>query len=86
MVHFIFRGYNLEIAQTRRYIEPCSAAHFGPSSAAPGDTGRAEHTLRDIALGRNSWLFSGSDCGGKRALVMYTLIGTARLNNVYPQA
>jgi transposase len=46
----------------------------------------AERALRSIALGRKSWLFAGSDRGGERAAVMYTLIQTARLNNVDPQA
>ena len=46
----------------------------------------AERALRGIALGRRSWLFAGSDRGGVRAAVMYTLIGTARLNEVDPQA
>ena len=40
----------------------------------------------EIALGRKSWLFAGSDRGGERAAVMYTLIQTARLNGVDPQA
>ena len=38
-----------------------------------------------ICLGRKSWLFAGSDRGGERAAVMYTLIGTATLNDVDPQ-
>jgi len=46
----------------------------------------AERELRGIALGRKSWLFAGSDRGGERAAVMYTLIQTARLNDVNPQA
>ena len=46
----------------------------------------AERALRGIALGRKSWLFAGSDRGGERAAVMYTLIGTAKLNGVDPQA
>ena len=45
----------------------------------------AERALRGIALGRKSWLFAGSDRGGERAAVMYTLIQTARLNDVDPQ-
>ena len=45
----------------------------------------AERALRGIALGRKSWLFAGSDRGGERAAVMYTLIQTARLNGVDPQ-
>lgn len=39
-----------------------------------------------MPLGREAWLFCGSDRGGDRAVVLYTLIQTARLNNVDPQA
>jgi len=46
----------------------------------------AERALRGIALGRKSWLFAGSDRGGERAAVMFTLIQSAKLNNVDPQA
>ncbi|WP_029006385.1 IS66 family transposase [Azorhizobium doebereinerae] len=46
----------------------------------------AERALRGVALGRKAWLFAGSDRGGQRAAVMYGLIGTAKLNDVDPQA
>ena len=46
----------------------------------------AERALRGIALGRKSWLFCGSDRGGQRAAVMYSLIITAKMNDVDPQA
>jgi hypothetical protein len=46
----------------------------------------AERALRGIALGRRAWLFAGSDRGGERAAAMYTLIGTAKLNGIDPQA
>ena len=46
----------------------------------------AERGLRGIALGRKSWLFSGSDRGGQRAAAMYSLIVTAKMNGVDPQA
>lgn len=45
----------------------------------------AERALRGIALGRKSWLFAGSDRGGQRAAAMYSLMVTARLNNVDPR-
>jgi len=45
-----------------------------------------ERALRGIALGRRAWLFAGSDRGGERAAAMYTLIATAKLNGVDPQA
>jgi transposase len=46
----------------------------------------AERALRGIALGRKAWLFCGSDRGGERAARMYSLIVTAKLNDVDPQA
>jgi transposase len=46
----------------------------------------AERALRGIALGRRAWLFAGSDRGGERAAAMYTLIATAKLNGIEPQA
>jgi transposase len=39
-----------------------------------------------IAIGRKAWLFAGSDRGGERAAAMFTLIETAKLNGVDPQA
>ena len=47
--------------------------------------GAAEPTLHGIALGRKSWLFAGSDCGGQRAAAMSSLIVTAKLNRVDPR-
>lgn len=46
----------------------------------------AERALRGIALGRKSWLFAGSDRGGQRAAIMYSLIVTAKMNDIDPQA
>ncbi len=46
----------------------------------------AERALRGIALGRKAWLFCGSDRGGERAAAMYSLIVTAKLNDVDPRA
>ncbi|PWB60060.1 MAG: IS66 family transposase [Bradyrhizobiaceae bacterium] len=46
----------------------------------------AERALRGFALGRKSWLFAGSERGADRAAVMATLITTAKLNDVDPQA
>jgi hypothetical protein len=45
----------------------------------------AERALRGIALGRKSWLFAGSDRGGDRSAAMYSLIVSAKLNDVDPQ-
>jgi hypothetical protein len=46
----------------------------------------AERALRGIAIGRKAWLFAGSDRGGERAVAMFTLIETAKLNGIDPQA
>ena len=46
----------------------------------------AERALRCVPLGRKAWLFCGSDRGGERAAVIYTLIQTAKLNDIDPQA
>jgi transposase len=46
----------------------------------------AERGVRGIALGRKSWLFCGSDRGGERAAIMYSLIVTAKMNDIDPQA
>jgi transposase len=46
----------------------------------------AERALRGIALGRKSWMFCGSDRGGQRAAAMYSLIVSAKMNDIDPQA
>jgi transposase len=46
----------------------------------------AENAIRPVALGRKNWLFAGSDSGGDRAAVFYTLIRTARFNGIEPEA
>jgi transposase len=46
----------------------------------------AENAIRPVALGRKNWLFAGSDSGGERAALFYTLIRTATLNGIEPEA
>jgi transposase len=46
----------------------------------------AERAVRCIAVGRKNWTFAGSDDGGRRAAAIYTLIETAKLNDIDPQA
>jgi len=50
------------------------------------DNNAAERALRAVALGRKNYLFAGSDLGGERAATIYSLIGTAKLNNLDPEA
>ena len=46
----------------------------------------AERALRPVAIGRRNYLFAGSDAGARRAAILYSLIGTARLNGLDPEA
>lgn len=46
----------------------------------------AERALRPVAIGRRNYLFAGSDAGGRRAAILYSLIGTARMNGLDPEA
>lgn len=50
------------------------------------DNNAAERALRAVALGRKNYLFAGSDSGGERAAAIYSLIGTAKLNDLDPEA
>jgi len=50
------------------------------------DNNAAERSLRAVALGRKNYLFAGSDRGGESAAVLYSLIGTAKLNGIDPEA
>ena len=49
------------------------------------DNNAAERSLRPIALGRKNYLFAGSDAGGERAAIIYSLLGTAKLNGIDPE-
>jgi hypothetical protein len=50
------------------------------------DNNAAERSLRVVALGRKNYLFCGSDSGGERAAAIYSLIGSAKLNGIDPEA
>jgi transposase len=50
------------------------------------DNNAAERALRAVALGRKNYLFAGSEAGGERAAAIYSLIGTAKLNGLDPEA
>src|SRR5207249_228339 len=68
--------------KTPAVISPRARPAGGRSDTPPA----AERAWRGIALGRKSWLFAGSDRGGQRAAAIYSLIVTAKLNNIDPQA
>lgn len=50
------------------------------------DNNTAERALRAVAIGRKNYLFAGSDSGGERAAAIYSLIGSAKLNGLDPEA
>ena len=62
-------------------VRTADASDIGPQHPA-----RHGQNGREIALGRKSWLFAGSDRGGERAAIMLTLIQTAKLNGLDPEA
>ncbi len=59
-------------------------ARYYDDGAIEVDNSAAERVLRAIAIGRRNYLFAGADSGGARAAVIYSLIGTARLNGIDP--
>jgi hypothetical protein len=56
------------------------------SDSGPRHPARYGQNDPEIALGRKNYLFAGSDAGGERAAAFYTLIQTARLNRIEPEA
>ena len=91
------RWMRTERARLSRHADTAKAMDYmlkrWPAFARFLDDGRvcltnnaAERALRGIAIGRKAWLFAGSDRGGERAAAMFTLIETAKLNGVDPQA
>src|SRR5499427_2838846 len=63
----------------------CALTRFLDDGRLCMSNNAAERELRAIALGRRNWTFAGSDEGGRRAAAIYTLIATAKLNDVDPQ-
>ena len=61
-------------------------SRFAADARLEIDNNIAENALRAIALGRKNYLFAGSDTGGDRAAVMYTIMQTAKLNGLNPEA
>jgi transposase len=60
--------------------------HYRDDGCIEIDNNAAERALRAVALGRKNYLFAGSDVGGERAAAIYSLIGTAKLNGLDPEA
>lgn len=60
----------------------CATATMAPSRS----TTQPPRALRGVAIGRRNYLFAGADSGGERATAIYSLIGTAKLDGVDPEA
>ena len=61
-------------------------AYYCDDGVAEIDNNIAENALRGCCLGRKNFLFLGADSGGERAAAMYSLIGSARMNGLNPEA
>lgn len=77
-----------ELAKAISYVLSRWAAftRYLEDGAIEIDNNAAERALRTVALGRKNYLFCGSDSGGERAAGLYSLIGTAKLNGLDPEA
>jgi hypothetical protein len=64
----------------------CSLTRYRDDGRIEIDNNAAERALRGVALGRSNYLFMGSDSGGERAAAIYSLVETAKLNGLDPQA
>jgi transposase len=76
-----------ELAKAIRYALSnwVALTRYRDDGRLEADNNTAERALRAVALGRKNWLFAGSDDGGERAAAIYTLIGTAKLNELDPE-
>jgi transposase len=76
-----------ELAKAIRYALSnwVALTRYRDDGRLEADNNAAERALRAVALGRKNWLFAGSDDGGERAAAIYTLIGTAKLNELNPE-
>ncbi len=77
-----------ELARAMRYVLSrwTALTRYLDDGRLTIDNNPAERALRGVALGRKNYLFAGSDRGGERAALAYSLIETAKLNGLDPQA
>jgi transposase len=77
-----------ELAEGFRYILKRRVAlmRFVTDGRLEADNNIAENAIRNIAVGRKNYLFVGSDSGGERAAAIYTIVQTAKLNGLNPEA
>jgi transposase len=81
-------GFGASVPKALRYIitRRTAPTRFAADARLEADNSIAENAIRGIALGRRSWLFAGSDAGGHRAAATHSVLQTAKLNSVNPQA
>ena len=77
-----------ELAKAIRYMtSPWTALTvYATDGRLEMSNNAAERAIRPLALGRKNYLFSGSDAGGDRAAVIYTIVETCKMNGINPQA
>jgi transposase len=77
-----------ELAKAFRYIveRRVAPSRFATDGRLEADNNIAENAIRNIAVGRKNYLFAGSDTGGERAASIYTIVQTAKLNDLNPEA
>src|SRR5207253_1665370 len=77
-----------DLAEALRYIirRRTALPRLATDARLEADNNIAENAIRGIALGRRNWLFAGSHSGGERAAAMYSILQTAKLNGVNPEA
>ena len=76
-----------ELAKAARYslVRWTALTRYVDDGRIEIDNSAAERALRSVAVGRNNYLFMGSDEGGERAASLYSLMETAKLNGLDPQ-
>jgi transposase len=77
-----------ELAEALRYIikRRTALTRFTTEARLEADNNIAENAIRSIALGRRNWLFAGNHSGGEPAAAMYSILQTAKLNGINPEA
>jgi transposase len=83
------KKYSLKgkMAEAMRYLrsQRHSLLTFLRDGQVPIDNNACERAIRPIAIGRNNWLFAGSEDGGDTAAILYTIVESARASGVDPQ-
>jgi hypothetical protein len=96
LLHSLHDWFELSLTKLSRKSDTTAAIRYAltlwPALTRYCDDGRleidnnaAERALRAVTLGRKNYLFAGCDAGGERAAVIYSLIGTAKLNGLDPE-